>query len=162
DPCIDREIRAQVTADSTGPRLSRVDGATEWGPTVKLSAAPDARPFDEIRELVFGQFNVLNLVQKKGKALRGPDGKILTDPPTGKVLKSAPSIDKPESQLRGVADTILRAKPDILTLVEVDSLEALNHLNTKYLGGKFRPIHIEGNDPRGIDVAFLIRKDLPF
>jgi endonuclease/exonuclease/phosphatase family metal-dependent hydrolase len=52
--------------------------------------------------------------------------------------------------------------PDILALQEVENLGVLERLRTEYLGpaGYAPAILIEGNDERGIDVAFLTRLEL--
>lgn len=54
---------------------------------------------------------------------------------------------------------ILDSKPDILAVQEVENLYTLRIFNNQYLKNYFdRMILIDGNDPRGIDVGFLIRR----
>lgn len=68
-----------------------------------------------------------------------------------------------ERKLRVVADAILQANggrgPDIVALQEVENLRVLERLRGEYLAdaGYLPGILIEGNDDRGIDVAFLTR-----
>ncbi len=66
-------------------------------------------------------------------------------------------------KLSVVADVILQVNdgrgPDIVALQEVENLRILDRLRREYLAkADYRaPILIEGNDTRGIDVAFLTR-----
>ncbi|HVO23020.1 MAG TPA: endonuclease/exonuclease/phosphatase family protein [Candidatus Margulisiibacteriota bacterium] len=54
---------------------------------------------------------------------------------------------------------VLDSKPDILAVQEVENLYTLRIFNKQYLKSYFdRMILIDGNDPRGIDVGFLVRK----
>jgi len=56
---------------------------------------------------------------------------------------------------------ILEAKPDILAVQEIEDLNTLRIFNDVYLKNYFdRLISIDGNDPRGIDVGFLVRRGL--
>jgi len=62
------------------------------------------------------------------------------------------------TQRRATAAVIAENDPDIIALVEVESMEALRKFNTKkFFGGKTfgYQILIDGTDPRGIDVALL-------
>jgi endonuclease/exonuclease/phosphatase family metal-dependent hydrolase len=69
-------------------------------------------------------------------------------------------IDK---KLRVVADSILQVDggrgPDIVALQEVENIRILERLRTDYLAdaGYLPAILVEGNDLRGIDIAFLSR-----
>lgn len=123
------------------------------GPRVSLPALKNGtRDFDSIDELRVGTFNVLNLEEMKGK--------FEYNPATGKREMVLPPKAKDPKQLEGVADTIRRADSDVLFLQEVESMKSLRTLTDK-LGDRYRPILIEGNDERGIDVAILVKKDLP-
>lgn len=54
---------------------------------------------------------------------------------------------------------VLDSQPDILAVQEVENLYTLRIFNRQYLKNYFdRMILIDGNDPRGIDVGFLVRK----
>ena len=165
DPApIPPKCRAELGGTS-GPvlGLSKIAGATSWGETVQMKANETTRKITEITQLVLGQYNVENLLEQKGKFARHPiTGKFIYDPIAGDYQKEKPAITKPAEQLKGVADTILRASPDIAVLEEVESLEALEFLNEKYLNGKYITVLIPGNDQRGINVAYLIKGDLPF
>ena len=71
-----------------------------------------------------------------------------------------------EHKLGVVAATILQVNdgrgPDIVALQEVENIGILERLRTEYLGAAgYKPgTLIEGDDLRGIDVAFLTRLDL--
>ncbi len=119
--------------------LQRVAGATDWGPKLELQlGVPSGRRVDQLDHLVIGQYNVLDLVPHGERAL-----------------------GKPDKDLRGVAETIRRAEPDILVVEEIGSVEILAEFATSHLGSKYEPLLIEGNGG-GIHVGFLLKKDLPF
>jgi len=62
------------------------------------------------------------------------------------------------TQRKATAAVIAKNDPDIIALIEVESMEALRKFNTKQFFGAGTFPHymlIDGNDPRGIDVALL-------
>lgn len=63
------------------------------------------------------------------------------------------------TQRKATAAVIAQNNPDIIALVEVESMEALRKFNSNFLKSKRYPHYmlIDGNDPRGIDVAVLSR-----
>lgn len=66
-----------------------------------------------------------------------------------------------EIQRNNTAQAILDAAPDLLAVQEVENIYTLRNLNESYFDEYFdRMLRIDGNDPRGIDVGFLIRKGL--
>ena len=71
-----------------------------------------------------------------------------------------PHRSKPESEVKALATTIDRFKPDILGLQEVESEDSLEELND-LLDTKFRYRElIEGNSYRDINVAFMSHKQI--
>ncbi|NHM08029.1 hypothetical protein G4D82_12425 [Flavobacterium sp. CYK-4] len=65
-------------------------------------------------------------------------------------------------QRNNTAMAILETEPDFLAVQEVENIETLRVFNNKYLDDYFEHIFLlEGNDPRGIDVGFMIKKGLP-
>ena len=66
------------------------------------------------------------------------------------------------AKTRGVAKSILDIDADILMLVEVGGEESLTHFNRYFLNDQYIPYFIPGNSRRSIDLAFLVKKDLPF
>lgn len=64
-----------------------------------------------------------------------------------------------EIQRNNTAQAILDSQPDVLCMQEVENLYTLRNFNHEYLDDHFdRMLLIDGNDPRGIDVGFLLRK----
>ena len=108
-------------------------------------ALKNTRKIDEINELKIFEFNVENLFLRHVSLLRANQ-----------------QPDKPAKELEGVARIIKNADPDILVLPEVDSQFALSEFNKRYLNEGYRPLLLEGNDSRGIDIGILIKADLPF
>lgn len=67
-----------------------------------------------------------------------------------------------ELQRNNTAQAILDARPDILAVQEVENLHTLRIFNDTYLDNYFdRLVCIDGNDPRGIDVGFMVRHGCP-
>ena len=111
----------------------------------------DLSKMDELRMLAF---NTMNLQESVGR--------FEIDPKTGEKKFIPGRIIKPESEVLGVCEAIKRANPDMAVLTEVESIHALDAVNRKCLEEQYFLILIEGNDDRGIDVSFLVKKDLPF
>lgn len=64
-----------------------------------------------------------------------------------------------EDQRTNTANAILEANPHLLAVAEVENLSVLRLFNSKYMQNAFdRILLIDGNDARGIDVGFLVRK----
>lgn len=125
-----------------------------YGPRVYLRApAEGTRDFNSIRELKVGQFNVENLYNYQGRWKVDENGK--------KVFVEAPSA-KPERRWNQLKEVIERSDDDIMIWEEVEDFTAAQDFVNEKLGGRYRVVLIEGNDERGIDVAFLLKKDLPF
>lgn len=120
-----------------------------------FSKAPteNIRKPEEITSLTSMQYNVENLFNYQGKY--GYDEQ-------GMWTQLKPPLTKPEARFLRLKDNIERANPDIMTWQEVENFQAAEDFVNTYLGGKYRVILIEGNDGRGIDVAILVKKDLPF
>jgi len=105
------------------------------------------------KELRLMTWNVRNLYTSVGRYERQVTGLVkLSD-------KLAP-IKSAES-LRGLKHTIASADPDILILQEVESQISIQNFVSEYLDSKYMVFFASGNDPRGIGIAFLVKKDLP-
>jgi len=103
-------------------------------------SAPQApRSLTEIPELRFGTYNTYNLMQSAD----------------GASIKS-------DLKRHGVAAPILEHDLDIVVLQEVENLNAIKSFSEKYLKDRYDVLLSTGNDARGIQVAFLVKKDLPF
>jgi hypothetical protein len=116
------------------------------------SLTESVRKIEEIQGISSMQYNVENLFNYQGKF--GYDEQ-------GKWVMQKPPKTKPEARFLRLKANIERANPDIMTWQEVENLQAAEDFVGTYLGGKYRVILIEGNDSRGIDVALLVKKDLP-
>lgn len=133
------------------------DGAAAAGEAAgpAASAAAPVRPLASIKELKVGSYNVLNLFESVGKHVPDPEN-------PGKLKKVSAAEPKAERSLRAQGRIILENDLDVVTLAEVENIAALRDFNERFLDGKYDVRLIEGNDERGIDVAFLVKKDLPF
>lgn len=102
----------------------------------------------QVKKLKFLEFNMLNLFERDFSLTdkNGMEGKD----------------QKTEEQREGLARVIRTSDPDIMTWVEVENQKAAQLFSDKYLDGKYQVYLIDGNDGRGIDVAVLVKKDLPF
>ncbi|MEK7745478.1 MAG: hypothetical protein AAB576_02320, partial [Elusimicrobiota bacterium] len=118
-------------------------------------AAPPLRSMDSIKTLRVGTYNLLNLFEKVGDHVPDPAR-------PGRLIRVSAAVAKEESQRREQARAILESGLDIVSVEEVENIRALDDFNRRYLGGAYRALLIEGNDERGIDIAFLVKKDLPF
>lgn len=65
-------------------------------------------------------------------------------------------------KLRGLAQTLLFEDPEIITVNEVGGLESLKNFNRLFLQERYIPYLIEGNSSRGIDIGYLVHKQLGF
>lgn len=108
------------------------------GPRIYLRSEPKTRPFSAIKELRIGTYNVMNTSTSKKKITLNRN----TAPQQGKI--------------------ILEENNDILFGQELSSLESAQELNREYIRGIYRPIVIDGNDIRNINITFFVKKDLPF
>jgi len=104
------------------------------------------------------QFNVENLFIFLDTPQRH-DFKKMTEA-EWRGLSGSTAPNKPLKKLWGLAQIIGEIKPDILMLNEVGGLESLENFNRIFLEDRFIPHLVEGNSHRGIDVGYLIRKDL--
>lgn len=105
-----------------------------------------------IQKLNIGSYNVLNLNHSVGR-YQDINGQRVFVPD-----KKA----KPEWQQREVAKAIKETNLDIIVLQEVEGINALDDFASTYLDDLYYPIVMEGNDGRGIEIGFLVKKNLPF
>lgn len=119
-------------------RLQKIENSS--GPRLSYSASLQAQ--ENPSSYVFMSYNIFNLY-------------------TSVPFSNNNNAVRVERERRlGNAAIIRESNPDFIYLMEVESIEALDrfiayHLNNDYVG-----LLIPGNDGRGIDVAFLIRKSL--
>jgi hypothetical protein len=116
------------------------------------SARLATRALNTVKEIKVLQYNVENLFMSVGKHERL----------TGNEFKRVSESElKPAWQLEGVAKPMKEYDPDLMVLEEVESLDSLAQFNTDYLGGRYRPLLVKGNDERGINIGFYVKQDLP-
>lgn len=67
---------------------------------------------------------------------------------------------KPLGKLRALARLFDEVRPDVVCLNEVGGPESLEVVTRLFLDAAYQPYIVRGNDERGIDNGFLLRKDL--
>src|SRR4051812_38264525 len=70
--------------------------------------------------------------------------------------------NKPLAKILSLAKAILDINADIYLLCEVGGRTSLENFNRHFLQNRYLVFHEESNSPRGIDLAYLVKKDLPF
>lgn len=70
--------------------------------------------------------------------------------------------NKPLAQVRNLARSIREMDADIVMLCEVGGKESLANFSRFFLNDEYVPHLLEGNSDRGIDIGYLVRRDLPF
>ena len=110
------------------------------------------RKLSKISELKIGSYNVLNLEVSPGKYVLDPVSGIKTFTP--QILKKDPT------QTQEIANIILKEDLDIVVLQEIEGIAALEYFNKNFLANNYHELLIAGNDSRGIEIAFLVKKDL--
>jgi endonuclease/exonuclease/phosphatase family metal-dependent hydrolase len=74
----------------------------------------------------------------------------------------SPAFKKPEDKIKEISQIILQTNPDILMLLEVGGLDSLIEFNERYLNQAYIPFLVPGNSDRGIEMGYLVKKDLPY
>ncbi len=77
-------------------------------------------------------------------------------------LSSSTIPNKPLAQVKEIARAVLDLDPDILMLCEVGGRESLANFSRIFLNDAYVPHLIEGNSDRGIDLGYLVKRNLPF
>jgi hypothetical protein len=113
------------------------------------------RDLRTIQTMRIGTFNVENLVRYVGKYewKRDSAGNL-------ERIQVVSSSEKPEDKIQGVADMMNRINYDFAVINEVDGLKSLTDFETTRLKHDYDVYLVEGNDTRGIDIGFIIKKDL--
>lgn len=109
-------------------------------------------------QLKIVQFNVENLFiymdLYEGQDLSSMDQK------NWKQVSGSSTPNKPIHKIRALANSIEDMSPDIVGLNEVGGEESLRNFNKYFLNEAYE-VHIkEGNSLRGIDVGYLVKKNL--
>lgn len=69
---------------------------------------------------------------------------------------------KPSEKVQWIANIINEISPDILMFCEAGGCESIDLFNSKYLNDFYTPYLIPGNSDRGIEIGYIVRKNLPF
>lgn len=121
-------------------------------PSNKPAPRVQTRPLETVTQLKVMAYNVENLFMHLGKFERMSDEefKRITDAEV-----------KPVEELEGVAKAITESDPDMIVLEEVEGLAAIQRFSEDYLGNTYEAMSVDGNDERGIQIGFLVKRDLP-
>lgn len=89
------------------------------------------------------------------------DGKLPEEGASSVTFPWKGSPAKAEAHMKEIANLILRSNPDVISMEEVENLDALTTLNDKFLPGRgYKPYFVQGKDTfTGQDVALLSRID---
>lgn len=101
---------------------------------------------DRGEKLIFGTYNVRNMfdgIPNKG----GNKGRW-------KERRTS------EKQMKALASVIKESKAEVIALQEVENKAMLQEFVDNHLGGDFQVVLEEGNDRRGIDVAFITKHEI--
>lgn len=122
-------------------------------------ASVEKKPVESIQSLKVGSYNLLNLFEEGGKIFERDESQLFAIFP-----ERARPMEEPLKSLRALraeAKIILENDYDVMAVEEVENLKALNAFSDQFLDGKYDAYLIDGNDPRGIDVGFLVKSSLP-
>ena len=123
-------------------------------PFTPFTRLDGGRSISDARELNIGTYNVLNLEFSPGRYYDNPN--------IGNREWVKEHLTKDIEQTLGIAKVIKEQNLDIVVLQEVEGETALKLFIKKYLDDAYEPFIYSGNDTRGIDVAIIVKKDLPF
>jgi exonuclease III len=70
------------------------------------------------------------------------------------------AMKKPIEKTTAIAKIINDENPDVAMLLEVGGIESLEYFTKNFLNDKYLPMLLPGNSDRGIEMGYLIRKDL--
>jgi endonuclease/exonuclease/phosphatase family metal-dependent hydrolase len=108
-----------------------------------------------LRLVVLNGENLFLLLDQEPSTLRGLSEK------EWQRHSSSVYENKPLGKLQALARSFEIWQADIIALGEVGGEESLRNFNRLFLEHNYRPLLIEGNSDRAIDLGFLVKKDLP-
>lgn len=157
-------LTALLTACSHGGK-SDLAHETHQGPSVSLMTFNVENLFDTEHDKGKEDYTFLPLAKKKSAAHKKICDKIKVPRWKDDCLLKDWSEELLKEKLTRIAGTIKQVGngqgPDVLFLQEVENKGVLERLNKEFLGGVYAEvILIEGNDPRGIDVAIISKLPL--
>lgn len=114
------------------------------------------RKLEDIPSLNIMTFNVENLFYSKGRWEHSSAHGFRKIADRRRIVKPSWKIDR-------IREAIQDVNPDIIVLQEVESFESLQKFASEgVLRGIYQPFLVNGNDERGIQIGFLVKRDLPF
>lgn len=141
-------------ARADGPSCQAIFTTVEQYRAPLRVVAPVAaeRALETVQEIKVMTYNVENLFLHVGKFERmsNEEFKRVTD-----------AEIKPEHELEGIAEAISESDPDFIVLEEVEGVEAIQRFSEEHLDNRYVAHLVEGNDERGIQIGFLVKRDLP-
>lgn len=78
------------------------------------------------------------------------------------LMSASLFMNKPKEKCFLLGKTILNSQADIVMMTEVGGLESLKNFAKYVLNDEFFPLTLPSNSDRGIDLGYLIRKDLNY
>lgn len=137
-----------------GDAYLKFKGDSKLGPWAYLRAtnSTNYRPIKDIKDLVVVEQNFENL------------GRFVEITKDHQGQSHEKILEKSIEEKKSLSLRILSAQPqaDIIIGVEIKDIQTATDFSENFLKGQYQPILIEGNDQRGIDVCYFIKKDLPF
>jgi predicted extracellular nuclease len=164
-PGIDTQIVGGATFSATGPLIFDFGDYVFWPTTLNVATAsnvlprPVAAPLSA-SELTVGSFNMQHLCDGDAP---GDDGCVRDTPDYPGVFPAPTPYDYAGKLARVSAYVreVLRS-PDVLGAQEVDEQSTLQDLANRIQadgGPAYTAYLVDGNDPGGIDVGYLVRND---
>jgi hypothetical protein len=123
-----------------------------FAPVKNSAAVAGQRDLASVKEIKLMAYNVENMFMRLGKFAKMSPEEFKNM--TGSELK-------PANELEGLAVAIKDENPDFIVMEEVEDVETLAKFAQDYLGGVYQPFLVTGNDQRGIQIGYLVKKDLP-
>ena len=71
-------------------------------------------------------------------------------------------MNKPKDKCELLALNILENDPDVVMLTEIGGMESLSNFTKIFLNDSYTPLTLPSNSDRGIDLGFLVKKDIPY
>lgn len=130
--------------------VAKVTPPEKYGPHYSIKSDPKVPGKTKISErpnLKVMSYNMENLIESPGKY-------TTID---GQHVWQYGKLEKPADRLEAVLRNIRSENPDIIVGIEIESLDAMQKAG---LGQDYYAILVPGNDERGINIGFFVKKDL--
>lgn len=129
----------------------------KYGERFFLDSTNRNKAIEHPSELVVVSQNFENLGQfKEVSRVKQLVNGVLTE------IKVEKTIERSLGQNIRMAARIKKQNPDIIIGMEVKDIEAAQNFSKEFLNDQYQAILIEGNDQRGIDVCFFVKRNLNF